>query len=38
MATILAIGIATLDIINSVDGYPREDQEVRASERHYRRG
>jgi len=38
MATILAIGVATLDIINSVDGYPLEDQEVRAAERHYRRG
>ena len=30
MARILGIGIATLDIINSVDGYPHEDAEVRA--------
>lgn len=30
MARILAIGIATLDIINSVHGYPAEDAEVRA--------
>lgn len=30
MARILAIGIATLDIINTVDGYPAEDAEVRA--------
>jgi ketohexokinase len=29
MAHILAIGIATLDIINTVDGYPAEDAEVR---------
>jgi len=38
MASILAIGIATLDIINSVDGYPQEDEEVRALERQCRRG
>ncbi|MEJ2644139.1 MAG: PfkB family carbohydrate kinase [Gammaproteobacteria bacterium] len=30
MARILGIGIATLDIINTVDGYPPEDGEVRA--------
>lgn len=31
MAHILGIGIVTIDIINSVDGYPNEDQEVRAT-------
>lgn len=30
MARILAVGIATLDIINSVDSYPPEDSEIRA--------
>lgn len=30
MANITAVGIATLDIINTVDGYPNEDDEVRA--------
>ena len=30
MARILGTGIATLDIINTVDGYPAEDSEVRA--------
>jgi hypothetical protein len=30
MAHILAIGIATLDIVNTLDGYPAEDSEVRA--------
>ncbi len=30
MAQILGVGIATLDIINSVDGFPAEDAEVRA--------
>ncbi|OGT18917.1 MAG: ketohexokinase [Gammaproteobacteria bacterium RBG_16_57_12] len=30
MAHILGMGIATLDIINTVDGYPVEDSEVRA--------
>ncbi|TQV64631.1 MAG: Rieske 2Fe-2S domain-containing protein [Halothiobacillaceae bacterium] len=30
MARILATGIATLDIVNTVDGYPPEDAEVRA--------
>jgi ketohexokinase len=38
MAHILTIGIATLDIINSVDGYPQEDDEVRASQQDIRRG
>ena len=33
MAHILGIGIATLDIINTVDGYPPEDAEVRAMAR-----
>ncbi|NOX90943.1 MAG: ketohexokinase [Gammaproteobacteria bacterium] len=31
MARVLVVGIATLDIINTVDGYPGEDAEVRAS-------
>lgn len=30
MARVLGIGIATLDIVNEVDGYPEEDSEVRA--------
>jgi ketohexokinase len=30
MARILAIGVATLDVIDDVDGYPAEDDEVRA--------
>ncbi len=30
MANILAVGIATLDIINTVESYPREDSEQRA--------
>ena len=30
MATILGVGIATLDIINETEGYPREDSEQRA--------
>ncbi len=38
MARILIIGIATLDIINSVDGYPAENTEVRASKQQLRRG
>ena len=38
MARILGVGIATLDIIHSVDGYPAEDSEVRALGRHSRRG
>ncbi len=38
MAKILAVGIATLDIINEVDGYPQEDTEVRALAQQVRRG
>lgn len=39
MARILGIGVATLDIINEVVGYPVEDQELRAcSQRHARGG
>ncbi|HKK04364.1 MAG TPA: PfkB family carbohydrate kinase [Gammaproteobacteria bacterium] len=38
MARILAVGIATLDIVNEVDGYPPEDSEVRAVAQHLRRG
>lgn len=38
MARILGIGIATLDIINSVDGYPAEDAKVRALAQAIRRG
>lgn len=38
MAKILAIGIATLDIINIVDCYPDEDSEIRALSQHQTRG
>ncbi len=38
MATILAIGIATLDIINIVDSYPDEDSELRAISQSQTRG
>lgn len=38
MAKILGIGIAALDIINVTDGYPLEDDEVRAIEQHVCRG
>jgi ketohexokinase len=38
MPRILGIGIATLDIINTVDGYPAEDTEVRAVRHQLRRG
>ena len=38
MAKILAVGIATLDIINSVNGYPNEDDEVRAVSQRQCRG
>lgn len=38
MARILAIGNATLDIINIVERYPHEDQEVRAMSQQRRRG
>ncbi len=38
MARILAIGVATLDVINTVDGYPRENDKVRARSRRLVRG
>lgn len=38
MARILAVGIATLDIINIVDRYPGEDSEVRAIAQRIARG
>lgn len=38
MARILGIGTATLDVINTVDGYPPEDAEVRAVARRIVRG
>ncbi|MDT8383493.1 MAG: PfkB family carbohydrate kinase [Gammaproteobacteria bacterium] len=38
MARILTVGIATLDIINAVDGFPPEDAEVRATAQEMRRG
>lgn len=38
MGRILAVGNATLDIINVVEEYPKEDQEVRALAQQYRRG
>lgn len=38
MARILAVGIAVLDIVNSVTSYPREDDEVRAVEQRITRG
>jgi ketohexokinase len=38
MARILGVGIATLDIINTTDGYPNEDDEVRAVSQTVRRG
>jgi ketohexokinase len=38
MARILGIGIATLDIVNTTDGYPQEDDEVRALSQTVRRG
>ncbi|HHI93184.1 MAG TPA: ketohexokinase [Gammaproteobacteria bacterium] len=38
MARVLVVGIATLDIINTVDDYPEEDAEVRASAQATRRG
>jgi len=38
MARILAIGNATLDIVNIVDTYPQEDQEVRAAAQQISRG
>lgn len=38
MASIMVVGNATLDIINVVDSYPHEDQEVRACSQHISRG
>jgi len=38
MASVFGVGIATVDIINSVEGYPDEDAEVRASTQHVSRG
>lgn len=38
MAHVIAVGIATLDIINSVDGFPSEDTEVRALSQRICRG
>ncbi len=38
MAHVLGIGNATLDIIHAVDGYPRENDEVRCSGRTVSRG
>jgi len=38
MATILAVGIATVDIINTVERYPYEDSETRASHHRTTRG
>ena len=34
MSHILTVGIATLDIINLVDHYPAEDEEMRALAQH----
>jgi ketohexokinase len=38
MARILVVGNATLDIVNQVETYPQEDQEVRATAQQVRRG
>lgn len=38
MARVLGVGIATLDIINTVDGYPDEDGKVRALAQRVARG
>ena len=38
MAKILGVGIATLDIINIVEGYPEEDAEIRALSQSISRG
>lgn len=38
MATILTVGIAALDIINTVEHYPAEDDEVRATGQRIARG
>ena len=38
MARIIGIGVAALDIVNTTDGYPPEDAEVRAVDQTIRRG
>jgi len=38
MARVLVVGIATLDIVNTVDNYPKEDVEIRASAQTVQRG
>ena len=38
MAKILGLGVATLDVINTVDHYPLEDQKLRAISRQIKRG
>ena len=38
MARILSVGVATLDVVLSVNGYPGEDSEVRAHDMELRRG
>lgn len=38
MSRILSVGIATLDIINEVDHYPAEDEELRAQHQRLQRG
>lgn len=38
MARILGVGIATLDIINTVDRFPEEDEEIRAIAQTQKRG
>lgn len=38
MARILIVGNATLDVVNQVESYPHEDQEVRAMAQEIRRG
>ena len=38
MKKILAVGIATLDIVNTVEAYPKENDEIRASSQRHCRG
>ncbi|KPK38375.1 MAG: hypothetical protein AMJ69_08530 [Gammaproteobacteria bacterium SG8_47] len=38
MGRVMGVGIATVDIVNEVDGYPSEDSEVRALSQQQRRG
>ncbi len=38
MARILAVGVATLDIVNSVEAYPEEDAKIRATAQRVGRG